>query len=120
MSWVASSTVVSEDACSGSFVIHADTGELVRSLPDAAARSTSRSVRMPARKRPCMMSADPTLCRTMAAAASDTESSGLVATTSVVIRSWMVSERRGSSATFAYLVQVLVGDRRGRAGQLLG
>src|SRR5580693_384582 len=123
MSWRASSTVVSGDACSGSLVIHADTGEFVRSLPDAAARSTSRSVRMPVRKRLCMMSADPTFCRTMAAAASATGSSGLVVTTRVVITSRTVSVRPGrleSSATLADLIEFRVRVRGGRAGQFLG
>jgi DNA-binding transcriptional LysR family regulator len=95
MSWSASSIVVSGDACSGSLVIHADTGEFVRSLPDAAARSTSRSVRIPARKRLCKMSADPTFCLTMAAAADATGSSGLVVTTRVVMTSRTVSARPG-------------------------
>src|SRR3984957_1352211 len=74
---------------------------------------------MPARKRPCMISADPTFRCTMAAAASATGSSGLVTTTRVVIRSLTVSARRGSSATFAYLVELRVRARRGRAGQFL-
>src|SRR6202044_1479551 len=56
----------------------------------------------------------------MAAAASATESSGLTATTRVVIRSRRVSAGRGSSATFAYLVEFRVGGRRGRAGHFLG
>src|SRR5580692_11871470 len=120
MSWMASSTVVSGDAGSGSFVIHADTGEPVRSLPEATARSTSRSVRMPARKRPCMIRADPTFRPIMAAAASATGSSGLTTTTRVVIRSRRVDAGRGSSATFAYLVELRVFVGRGRAGHLLG
>src|ERR1700722_5503896 len=119
MSWAASSTVVSRGACSGSFVVHADTGEVVRSLPEAAARSTSRSVRMPDRKLPCMMRADPTRCRTMASAASATDSSGLAATRRVVIRSRRVSARRGASATLAYLVQLGVRKRRRRPGHFL-
>ena len=48
--------------------------------PDAAALSTSRSVRMPARKGPCMTRAEPTFSRTIAAAASATGLSGLVDT----------------------------------------
>src|ERR1044071_7114910 len=116
---MASSAGVAGDACSGSFVIHADTGDDFRSLPEAAARSTSRSVRMPARKRPCMISADPTFSATMAAAAVATGASGLIVTTRGVIRSRTVGARRGSSATFAYLVKLRVELRRGRAGQFL-
>jgi hypothetical protein len=43
----ASPAVVSGVAVIGSPVIHSETGDLVRSEPEAAARSTSRSVRMP-------------------------------------------------------------------------
>src|SRR5581483_2420251 len=115
MSCAASSTVVSGDAASGSFVIHADTGVVASSPPDAAARSTSRSVRMPARNFPCMTSADPAFARTIAAAAEATESSGSTHTTWARIR----SRSTAFSATFTDLIKLGVGVRSGRSGQFL-
>jgi uncharacterized protein (DUF2252 family) len=115
----ASSTVVSGSADWGSLVIHAETWTMVRSVPDAAARRTSRSVRMPARKLPCMTRAEPTLSRTISAAASDMGLSGVVSTTRVCIISPTVRARRPSSATFAHLEQLGV-VRGGRPGELLG
>ena len=102
MIWAASSTGVSGPADWGSFVIQADTGIVVRSAPDAAALSTSRSVRMPARNGPCITRADPTFSRTIAAAASATgESGGVVDTGRACVRSPTVRARRPTSATFA-------------------
>ena len=79
--WAASSTAVSGLADCGSGVIQADTADADRSSPDAAARSTSRSVRMPARKGPCMTTAEPTFAATMPAAASATGVAGVVVAT---------------------------------------
>jgi hypothetical protein len=87
MIWAASSTGVSGPADCGSLVIQAETGVVVRSDPEAAALSTSRSVRMPARKGPCMTRAEPTFSRTIAAAAWATGLSGEVDTIRECIRS---------------------------------
>ena len=87
MIWAASSTVVSGVADCGSLVIQAETGAVVRSAPDAAALSTSRSVRMPARNEPCMTRAEPTRSRTMAAAACASGQSGEVVAAGAFIRS---------------------------------
>ena len=102
----ASSTGVSRPADCGSLVIQADTGIVVRSDPDAAALSTSRSVRMPAKKGPCMTSAEPTFSRTISAAASATGLSGLVDIIRACIRSPTVKGRRAASATFADFKQL--------------
>lgn len=118
--WAASSTGVSGVAGCGSFVIQADTGMVVRSEPDAAAFSTSRSVRMPARKGPCITRADPTFSRTIAAAASATGLSGLVETIRAGRRSPTVSGLRMVSATFADFEQLRFVMRCGWAGELLG
>ena len=72
---------------SGSCVIHLDTGERVRSLPDAAARRTSRSVKMPTSIWPCMTTAEPKRPFAMAAAASATGLSGTTVNTSAVMTS---------------------------------
>src|SRR5580700_4430742 len=117
--WAASSTVVSGPADCGSLVIQAETWTVVRSVPDAAARRTSRSVRMPARKGPCMTRAEPTRSRTISAAASDMGLSGVVRMTRVCIISPTVRARRPSSATFADLEQLGV-VWSGRSGELLG
>src|SRR5579875_2411054 len=120
MIWPASSTGVSGPADCGSGVIQAEDGTVVRSVPDAAALSTSRSVRMPLRKGPCMMKADPTFSRTIAAATSATGLSGAADTTLVFISSPMVTLRRPGSATLADLVQFRVALRGARSGHLLG
>src|SRR2546426_12760914 len=120
MIWAASSTGVSGPADWGSLVIQADTGTVVRSEPDAAALSTSRSVRMPARKLPCMTRAEPTFSRTIAAAASATGLSGLVDTIRACIRSPTVNGRRAVSATFADFEQFGVVVRSRRPGELFG
>src|SRR5581483_4694158 len=120
MIWAASSTGASGGADCGSLVIQADTGTAVRSAPEAAALSTSRSVRMPARKGPCMTRSDPTLSRTIPAAASATGLSGPVDTTRACIRSPTVRDRRAVSATFADFVQLGFVVRRRRAGKFLG
>src|SRR5712691_630779 len=118
MIWAASSTGVSGPADCGSLVIQADTGIAVRSDPDAAALSTSRSVRMPARKEPCMTRAEPTFSRTISAAASATGLSGLVVTIRECIRSPTVKGRRVASATFADFEQLRLVVRRRRPGEL--
>src|ERR1700683_4512397 len=120
MTWAASSTVVSGVAACGSLVMNADTATPVRSVPDAAALSMSRSVRMPARKEPCMTRAEPTRSRTISAAASAMGLPGLASTTRVGMTSPTVKARRPSSATFADLEQRGVVVRSGRPGQLLG
>src|SRR5512146_3125265 len=120
MIWAASSTGVPGGADCGSLVIQAETGTAVRSAPEAAALSTSRSVRMPARKGPCMTRAEPTLSRTIAAAASATGLSGSVETIRACIRSPTVRDRRAVSATFADFVQLGFVVRRRRPGQFLG
>src|SRR6266481_6044424 len=116
----ASSTGVSGPAACGSLVIQADTGTVVRSEPDAAALSTSRSVRMPARKVPCMTRAEPTFSRTIAAAASATGLSELVDTIRESTRSPTVSSRRAVSATFADFEQFGLVVRSRRPGELFG
>src|SRR5450631_676053 len=120
MIWPASSTEVSGVADCGSGLIHAETGTLVRSVPDAAALSTSRSVRIPARKRPCITKAEPTFSRTIAAAACATGLSGVAATTLVCISSPTVTTRRPPSPTFADLIKVGVTLRSTRPGKLFG
>ena len=120
MIWAASSTGVSGPADCGSLVIQADTGIVVRSDPDAAALSTSRSVRMPARKGPCMTRAEPTFSRTIAAAASATGLSGLVVTIRECTRSPTVKGRRAGSATFADFEQLRLVVRRRRPGEFFG
>src|SRR5438270_795856 len=120
MIWAASSTGVSGPAACGSLVIQADTGTVVRSEPDAAALSTSRSVRMPARKVPCMTRAEPTFSRTISAAASATGLSGLVDTIRECIRSPTVRGRRAVSATFADFEQLGLVVRGRRPGELFG
>src|SRR5215831_12509160 len=87
MIWAASSTGVSGLADWGSGVIHSETLDADRSVPDAAAFSTSRSVSIPARNVPCMTTVEPTFASTMPAAASATDASGLVFATRVVMRS---------------------------------
>src|SRR5215813_538023 len=120
MIWAPSSTGVSGPADWGSLVIQADTGTAVRSEPDAAALSTSRSVRMPARKVPCMTRAEPTFSRTIAAAASATGLSGLVDTMRECIRSPTVKVRRVVSATFADFEKFRLVMRRRRPSEFLG
>src|ERR1043165_8219384 len=120
MIWAASSTGVSGGADCGSLVIQADTGTAVRSAPEAAALSTSRSVRMPARKGPCTTRAEPTLSPTIAAAASATGLSGPVDTIRACIRSPTARDRRAVSATFADFVQLGFVVRRRRGGPVLG
>src|SRR5579875_1910385 len=127
MIWAASSTGVPGTADCGSGVIHAEAGTAVRSVPDAAALSTSRSVRMPARKCPCMMKADPTFSRTISAATSATGLSGAAETTLVFISSPTVPARRPLSATscplsatLADLVELGIALRGGRPGQFRG
>src|SRR4029450_442486 len=87
----ASPTVISEVAVLGFLVIHSETGDLERSEPEAAARSTSRSVRMPASQDPSMTTAEPTLAFTIMLVTSATERSADVVRTSVVMmsRSWI-------------------------------
>src|SRR5947207_6005313 len=85
MSWAASSESVSGSAVVGSLVIHFDTGDDVRSSPEAAARNTSRSVKMPSRALPCMMRAEPKRPLTMALAVSATDDWRVVLKTSVVM-----------------------------------
>src|SRR5215471_17730850 len=87
MIWAASSTGVSGLADWGSGVIHSETLDADRSVPDAAAFSTSRSESIPARKVPCMTTVEPTFASTMPAAASATDASGHVFATPVVMRS---------------------------------
>jgi hypothetical protein len=65
--------VMSEVAVTGFLDIHSETGDLVRSEPEAAARSTSRSVRMPASQEPSMTTAEPTLAFTILLVTSATE-----------------------------------------------
>src|SRR5258707_14561488 len=120
MIWAASSTGVSGPAAWGSLVIQADTGTAVRSEPDAAALSTSRSVRMPARKLPCMTRAEPTFSRTIAAAASATGLSGLVDTIRACIRSPTVRGRRGVAAPFTDLIHLGLVVRGPRPRELFG
>jgi hypothetical protein len=82
---------MSEVAVVGFLVIHSETGDSVRSEPEAAARSTSRSVRMPASQEPSMTTAEPTLAFTIMLVTSATERSAEVVRTSVVMisRSWI-------------------------------
>jgi hypothetical protein len=84
---------VSGVAVTGSLVIHPETGDLVRSEPEAAARSTSRSVRMPTSHEPCMTTAEPTRAFTIMLVTSATGRSAEVVRTSVVMmcRSWITS-----------------------------
>src|SRR5579859_4785271 len=119
MIWAASSTGVSGAADCGSLVIQADTGTAVRSAPEAAALSTSRSVRMLSLKGHCMTRAEPTLSRTIEAAASATGLSGLVDTIRACTRSPTVRDRRAVSATFADFIQLGFVVRRRRAGEFL-
>src|SRR5215475_5931959 len=86
MIWAASSADVSGLTAWGSGVIHSDTKDADRSCPDAAARRTSRSVRMPTRNRPCRTTAEPTFASTMPVAASDTGVSGVVVATRAFMR----------------------------------
>src|SRR5262249_49473513 len=80
-----------------------------------AERSTSRSVRIPARNRPCMTTAEPTFACTMTAAASATDVSGEVSATRMLIRSRRTVMAAGpASATAAHLVQFSV--ERGAGG----
>src|SRR5487761_887945 len=120
MIWAASSTGVAGDADCGSGVIHSETGTFVRSVPDAAARSTSRSVRIPARKCPCITKAEPTRSRTIAAAASASGLSGAADTTRVFISSPTVTARRVVSPTLADLIELGVALRGARLGELFG
>ena len=66
-----------------------------------------------------MTRAEPTLSRTISAAASDMGLSGLVSTTRVCMTSPTVKARRPSSATFADLMQFGV-VRGGGPGELFG
>src|SRR5262249_18343773 len=111
---------VSGLAACGSLVIQADTGTAVRFEPDAAALSTSRSVRMPARKVPCMTRAEPTFSRTIAAAAPATGLSGPVHTIRGCLRSPTVKGRRAASAPFADFERLGLVGRSRRPGELLG
>src|ERR1700734_1589931 len=134
MIWAASSAVVSRLAACGSADIHAVTSEAVRSSPEPAARSTSRSVRMPARNDPCMTTTDPTLARTIPAAAWLTVVSGATVTTLVFIRSLSCvivpsgsggraagsGAARSGSAAVPDLVEFGVEVRSGRSRHLLG
>jgi hypothetical protein len=83
--------VISEVAVIGFLDIHSETGDLVRSEPEAAARSTSRSVRMPASQEPSITTAEPTLAFTILLVTSAIECSAEVVRTSVVMmsRSWI-------------------------------
>src|SRR5262249_46793756 len=125
MIWAASSTRVSGLADCGSAVIHADTGDTVRSSPEAAARRTSRSVRIPTRNGPCMTTAEPTFALTMPVAAVATDASRVVVTTRESIRSRSAvtatgSRSRGASIPPPYLIQLGVAVGTGRPGELLG
>jgi hypothetical protein len=71
----------------GSGLIQSETTDTDRSCPDAAARITSRSVKIPARNEPCMTMAEPTFACTMIAAAAPTGVSGVVAATRLFMRS---------------------------------
>jgi hypothetical protein len=86
----ASSHAMSGSAVVGSLVIHAETGEVVRSVPEAAARSTSRSVRIPMSQGPCMTTAEPTRACTISLVTSATGRSPDVVRTAGVMtsRSW--------------------------------
>jgi hypothetical protein len=86
----ASSHAMSGPAVVGSLVIHAETGEVARSVPEAAARSTSRSVRIPMSQGPCMTTAEPTRACTISLVTSATGRSPDVVRTSGVMtsRSW--------------------------------
>jgi hypothetical protein len=55
----ASSLAMSGAAVVGSLIIHAATGDVVRSEPEAAARSTSRSVRIPMSQEPAQLHTKP-------------------------------------------------------------
>src|SRR5205814_5184178 len=94
MSWAASSESVSGSAVVGSLVIHFATCDDVRFSPEAAARSTSRSVKMPSRAFPCMTRADPKRPFTIAFAVSATDASRVVLKTSVVMISRSVATVR--------------------------
>src|SRR5215467_6540043 len=117
----ASSTGVSGLADCGSGVIQSFTRDTRRSSPDAAERSTSRSVRIPARNRPCITMAEPTFALIMPAAASATGVSGEVSATRVLIKSRSTTRgtRLAGSVTAAHLVEFAVEMGGGRPGQLL-
>src|SRR5215204_7020886 len=121
----ASPTVISEVAVLGSLVIHRETGDLVRSEPEAAARSTSRSVRMPASQEPSMTTAEPTRIFTIMLVTSATERSAEVVRTSVVMmsRSWITlalpPHRTLDLAAAANLISVEVSRRVGRIHEFL-
>src|SRR5215204_7662034 len=121
----ASPTVISEVAVLGFLVIHCETGDLVRSEPEAAARSTSRSVRMPASQEPSMTTAEPTRIFTIMLVTSATERSAEVVRTSVVMmsRSWITlalpPHRTLDLAAAANLISVEVSRRVGRIHEFL-
>src|SRR5690349_21825116 len=117
----ASSTEVSGLADCGSGVIQSATRAVRRSSPEAAERSTSRSVRIPARNRPCITMAEPTFALTIPAGASATGVSGGVSHTLEPIRSRGITRgsRLAGSVTAAHLVEFAVKMRGGRPGQFL-
>src|SRR5215831_8353456 len=124
MIWAASSAGVSGLADRGSWVIHSETLDADRSVPDAAAFRTSRSVSISARNVSCMTTVEPTFASTMPAAASATDAPGLVVATRVVMRSRSTARhdvpgfRR--SVTSPDLVEIGVAVWGGRSAHLLG
>src|SRR5215207_6542352 len=123
MSSAASSESTSGRAVTGSGVIHRDSEDRVRSAPEAAARNTSRSVRIPATDRPSRTTAEPNPPLTMVAATSATVVSGGALNTSDVMISVSAtiahSGRSGGSSAFAaYFVDIWVGHRRRGDGEV--
>src|SRR5258708_36973223 len=120
----ASSADMSGLADCGSGDIHFATSETERSSPEAAARSTRRWVGVPARNVPCRTTTEPTLARTIPAAASVTVVSGPAITTPVFIRSLsfamgFLMRRRWVSAALPDLINLRVPVRSGRPRHLL-
>ena len=116
----ASPASMSGVAVTGSPVIHSETFAVVRSACAAAARRTSRSVKIPIRTEPSITRAEPKRPFSMCAATSATVSPDVVVNTSgVMISSSLITSvpPRRSAALAADLVRVRVPDRGGGVGE---
>ena len=123
MSSVASPVSMSGLAVTGSPVIQSATRDEVRSARAAAARSTSRSVKIPIKVDPSITTADPNRPFSMLAATSATDVLGVVENTSDVMISFNVTMSAPhvsvSTALASDLVDPGVPGRRGGIGEIV-